>query len=99
MELLEAFFAMFGESIASSYFKWIENASPFPDKRKMLFKKIVSIAAAVIFIVAVVSVMAVISCEGIIRTVSLLLLLICALIVVLYVLLGFVLKRIDKESH
>ena len=99
MELLEAIFAMFGESIVSSYLKWIENASPFPDKRKMLFKKIVSIAAAVIFVVAVVSVMAAISCEGIIRTVSLLLLLICALIVVAYVLLGIVLKRIYNASH
>ena len=102
MELFEAIFSMFGDSIISNYLRLIENTSPFKDemdKRKKLFKKIFSIAAAVIFLVAFVSVMLAISCQGIIRNISLLIILICGLIVVIYILLGYVLNRIYDHKN
>ena len=102
MELLEAIFSMFGDSIISNYLRLIENTSPFKDemnKRKKLFKKIFSIAMAVIFLVVFVSIMLLILCQGIIRNISLLIIMICGLIFVTYILLGYVLNRIHGHKN
>ena len=102
MELLETIFSMFGDSIISNYLRLIENTSPVKDemnKRKKLFKKILSIAATVIFVVTFVSVMLLISCQGIIRNISFLIIMICALIVAIYILLGYVLNRIYSHKN
>ena len=61
MELLEAIFGMFGDSIVSSYLNLIERSELLnrgdKEERKKRLKRIISIVAGVIFLVGFVSFM------------------------------------------
>ena len=103
MELLEAIFDMFGDSIISGYFNLIENTVRLNEddmnKRKNRLKRMISVVAGVIFLLAFVSLMFSFVFEGLLRNLCLLVLLICIFILLMYILLGFILKSFYKQKN
>ena len=103
MELLEAIFGMFGDSIISGYFNLIENTVRLNEddinKRKNRLKRMISVVAGVIFLLAFVSLMLSFVFQGLLRNLCLFVLLICIFIVLIYILLGFILKSFCKQKN
>ena len=103
MELLEAIFDMFGDSIISGYFNLIEGSELLnrgdKEERKKRLKRIISIVAGVIFLVGFVSFMLCFLVKGMLRNICLLIFLICVFIVVIYVLVGFILRWLCNRKN
>ena len=103
LELLEAIFGMFGDSIVSSYFNLIERSAFLNrgdiEERKKRLKRIISIVAGVIFLVGFVSFMLCFLVKGMLRNICLLIFLICVFIVVIYVLVGFILRWLCNRKN
>ena len=103
LELLEAIFGMFGDSIVSSYFNLIERSAFLNrgdiEERKKRLKRIISIVAGVVFLVGFVSFMLCFLVKGMLRNICLLIFLICVFIVVIYVLVGFILRWLCNRKN